>query len=108
MNVTRVIAAAGAVMALAACGGVSASSTTAPASRAASAPASASPVASVDAGTAGQICAAVNALANEGDSGADIIATAASAYQVTQAQVVAAIGKRCPQLKKVIPAGEGS
>lgn len=56
-------------------------------------------------GRSRQVCAAVNALAVQGDSGADAIATAASAYQITQAQVVAAIGERCPELKKIIPAG---
>jgi len=105
MNVTRVIVTTGTVMALAACGSGSADGTTVPASHAASAPSSISATASVDAATAGRVCAAVNALAVAGDSGADTISTAASAYQLTQAQVVAAIGERCPELKKIIPAG---
>jgi hypothetical protein len=105
MKVTRAIVTTGTMMALAACGSGSASSMTAPASHAASAAASVSVTASVGAATAGKVCAAVNALAVKGDSGADAIATAASAYQLTQAQVVAAIGERCPELKKIIPAG---
>jgi hypothetical protein len=105
MNVTRMIVTTGTVMALAACGSGSTGSTTEPASHVASAPSSVSATASVDTATAGRVCAPVNALAFKGDSGADAIATAASAYQLTQAQVVAAIGERCSELKKIIPAG---
>jgi hypothetical protein len=47
-------------------------------------------------------------MTNEGDSGADAISTAGSAFQVTQAQVIAAINDRCPQLKRIIPAGAGT
>ena len=101
MKVTRLIVIAGSVMALAACGSGSASSTGAPASPTAQA----SAPASVDAGTAGRVCAAVNAMTVAGDSGADAISTAASADQLTKAQVVAAIDERCPQLKRIVPAG---
>jgi len=100
-----IILAAAALAALAGCGSAGGGSTTAPASQTAPTAAPASPAAAVDAGTAGMICAALNALAFKGDSGGDAIATTATAYQVTQAQVVAAIGERCPQLKRIIPAG---
>lgn len=103
MNVTRILVTAGTVLGLAACGSGGASSTTAPASPTVSA----SAAASVDPGTAGRVCAAVNAMTNAltgSHTGADAIATAASAYHLTQAQVVYAIDHRCPQLKKIVPA----
>jgi hypothetical protein len=102
MNVTPLIATAGTVLALAACGSSSAS-TAAPASRAASSAAQASAPASVDAGTAGQVCAGLNAMTFVGDSGADAISTVANAYHLTQAQVLAAINERCPDLKRIVP-----
>jgi hypothetical protein len=107
MNATRLVATAGTVLALAACGSSSVS-TAAPASRAASSAARASAPASVDAGTAGQVCAGLNAMMSEGDSGADAISTVANAYYLIQAQVVAAIDERCPQLKRIVPAALGS
>jgi hypothetical protein len=45
------------------------------------------------------VCAALNALTYAGNNGANAIATAASAYHVTTAQVVRAIDDRCPALK---------
>jgi hypothetical protein len=104
MKVMRLIVTAGCVMVLAACGGGSASGTAAPASRAASSAAQASAAAWVDAGTAGLVCAGLNAMTFAGDSGADAISTVANAYRLTQAQVVAAIGERCPDLKRIVPA----
>jgi hypothetical protein len=98
--VKRIFLAAGVVLTLAACGSGSTSSATAPSSPAL--PPSAVP--SVDAATAGRVCAAVNALVSTGDTGAIAIATAASAYHVTQAQVVGAIDDRCPALKSIVPA----
>jgi hypothetical protein len=98
----RLVLAAGALLALAACGGTSSSSSTS----ASSAPSSPTAAASVDTATAGVVCAAVNALVFNGYSGSDAIATAAMAYKITQAQVVYAIDHRCPQLKKIVPAGE--
>jgi hypothetical protein len=59
----------------------------------------------VDALTAGRVCAALNALDFAGHSGADAISTAAGAFRITQAQVIYAIDHRCPQLKKIVPAG---
>lgn len=106
MKVTGLIVTAGSVMALAACGSGIASSTAAPASRVASSAAQASAApAPVDTGTPGLVCAGLNAMTFEGDSGADAISTVASAYHLTQAQVVAAIDERCPQLKRIVSAG---
>jgi hypothetical protein len=51
------------------------------------------------------VCAALNALIFSGDSGADAIATAARAHNITQAQVVRAIDNRCPSLKRIVPPG---
>jgi hypothetical protein len=93
------------MLALAACGASGNGGTTASTTAAPPPAASATAVASVDAGTAGQVCAALNALTVQGDAGADAIATAASAYHLTRAQVVYAIDHRCPQLKRLVPAG---
>lgn len=60
---------------------------------------------SLDAATEGVVCAALNALIFSGDSGADAIATAARAHNITQAQVVRAIDNRCPSLKRIVPPG---
>ena len=49
-----------------------------------------------------------NALEFAGHSGADIIATAAKAYNITRAQVVYAIDHRCPGLKSIVPANLGT
>jgi hypothetical protein len=106
MNMTRIALAGGAVLALAACGGAGTGGT-APGTPAASTPAvSASPVASLDTGKAGEVCAALNALLFAGHTGADAIATAAQAYGITQAQVVYAIDHRCPELRRIVPAGD--
>jgi hypothetical protein len=62
----------------------------------------------VDAGTAGRVCAAVNAMTNRLTgtySGTSAIATAAKAYNISQPQVLYAIDHRCPQLKKIISPG---
>lgn len=53
----------------------------------------------LDPGTAGVVCAGVNALEFAGDSGSVIVATVATAHRITPAQVVYAIDHRCPQLK---------
>jgi hypothetical protein len=106
MNVMHIALAAGAVLALAACGGASSSSSTSASSTSASAAPSPTAAASVDARTAGRVCAALNALTYNGDTGADAIATAAGAYHVTQAQVVYAIDHRCPVLKRIVPTGQ--
>lgn len=106
MNVMPIALGAGVVLTLAACGS-STSSTMVPASSPASPMVSASAAASVDAATAGRVCAAVNAMTNAltgSDTGADAITTAASAYHLTQAQVVYAIDLRCPELKRIVPA----
>jgi hypothetical protein len=81
MNVTRTVLADGTLLALAACGS-STGSTTANTPAVPSSTASASAVPSVDAGTAGIVCAAFNSMTFEGDTGADAIATAASATTV--------------------------
>jgi len=62
----------------------------------------------VDAATASMVCAAVKALEFVGHSGADIIATAAEAYNTTQAQVVYAIDHRCPGLESIVPTNLGT
>ena len=100
MNMRHIILAAGAALALTACGSSS------PATMAPPPAPSATP--SVDAATAGRVCAAANALEFAGHSGADIIATAAKAYNITQAQVVYAIDHRCPGLKSIVPANLGT
>jgi hypothetical protein len=105
MNVVRTVLVGGVVLALAACGSSGTDSTTAKTPTVPSSPASASAVPSVDAGTAGMVCAALNAMAFEGDNGADAIATAARAYHLTKAQVVYAINHRCPALKRIVPPG---
>lgn len=97
MDVKRIVLLAGTVLALAACGGSATPSTAAPPSPAAAA--------SVDAATAGVVCAAVNALVRTGNTGSEAITTAASAYKVTKAQVLYAIDHRCPALKRIVSAG---
>lgn len=96
MDVKRIVLLAGTVLALAACGGSTTPST---------APPSPAAAASVDAATAGVVCAAVNALVRTGNTGSEAITTAASAYKVTKAQVLYAIDHRCPALKRIVSAG---
>jgi hypothetical protein len=100
----RIAAAIGAVLALAACGGRSPSTTASTPAAPSPAPSS-SAAASVDAGTAGRVCAALNALTHTGDTGSDAIATAEGAYHLTRAQVIQAIDERCPALKQIVPTG---
>jgi hypothetical protein len=56
-----------------------------------------------DAGTAGRVCAALNALTHTGDTGSDAIATAEGAYHLTRAQVIHTIDERRPALKQIVP-----
>lgn len=107
MHTTRIALGAGTALVLAACssGGTTAS-TTASTTATARAAASAVVVLPVDAGTAGRVCAAVNAMISGGSTGADAISTAGGAYHLTRAQVVNVIDRRCPALKRIVPAGE--